>query len=232
MEMNDEIRVLAARSIVWDALNNPEVLKACITGCESLEQVSENEFVTLVVVKVGPIKAKFNGKVTLTDVQAPDRYKLIGEGQGGVAGFAKSEITVELIEISPDVTLIKYGVTANIGGKIAQLGSRMIDSTARKMAEHFFTRFNAQLCPAEEVTEIAGKRIESGVSSGELSAWLGELACGDQILVKLVDVLERQDLENFQTATHTDHVKKDNLHPRIALHLFRHSPTTAEASRS
>jgi len=211
MEMKDEIHVHAARSIVWDALNNPEVLKACITGCESLEQVSESEFVTLVVVKVGPIKAKFNGKVTLTDVQAPNSYKLIGEGQGGVAGFAKSEITVELIEISPDVTLIKYGVTANIGGKIAQLGSRMIDSTARKMAEHFFTRFNAQVCPAEDEAESAGERIESGVLYGELSAWLGELECGDQILVKLVDVSERQDPENVQTTMHTDPVKKDNL---------------------
>ena len=159
MEMNDEIRVQAARSIVWDALNNPEVLKACITGCESLEQVSDSEFVMLVVVKVGPIKAKLNGKITLTDVQAPNCYKSIVEGQGRVAGFVKSEITVELIEISPDVTLIKYGVKANIGSKIAKLGSRMIDSIARKIAEHFFTRFNAKVCPAEGVSEIAGERF-------------------------------------------------------------------------
>ena len=211
MEMKDEIRVQAARSIVWDALNNPEVLKTCIPGCESLEQVTESEFVSLVVVKVGPIKAKFNGKVTLTDVQAPNSYKLIGEGQGGVAGFAKSEITVELIEISPDVTLIKYGVTANIGGKIAQLGSRMIDSTARKMAEQFFTRFNAQVCPEEDAGEIAGERIESGVFSGELSEWLGELVCGDQILVRLVDVSESQDQESAETITHADPLKKNNL---------------------
>ena len=142
MEMKDEIRVEAAREIVWEALNNPEVLKTCIPGCESLEQVADSEFVSLVVVKVGPIKAKFTGKVTLTDIVAPASYKLIGEGQGGVAGFAKSEITVELIEVAPDATVIKYGVTANIGGKIAQLGSRLIDSTARKMAEQFFTAFN------------------------------------------------------------------------------------------
>lgn len=188
MEMKDEIRVEAARSSVWEALNNPEILKTCIPGCESLEQVSDNEFVSLVVVKVGPIKAKFTGKVTLTDIVAPASYKLIGEGQGGVAGFAKSEITVELIEAAPQATVIKYGVTANIGGKIAQLGSRLIDSTARKMAEQFFARFNEQVCPAEVDAECSDKNSGSHMGSGDLNDWLGELSCGDQIHVMLVDV--------------------------------------------
>ncbi len=190
MEMKDEIRVDAARAIVWQALNDPDVLKTCIPGCESLEKVSDSEFVSLVVVKVGPIKAKFNGKVTLTDIVAPASYKLIGEGQGGVAGFAKSEITVELIEIEPEITLIKYGVTANIGGKIAQLGSRMIDSTARKMAEQFFARFNEQVCPAEAIAEPAVEGHVAEVSTDELNEWLGDLSCGDQILVAMVDVVE------------------------------------------
>lgn len=191
MEMRDEIRVEAPRVVVWDALNNPEVLKLCIPGCETLEQVSDTEFVSLVVVKVGPIKAKFSGKVTLSDIVAPKSYKLSGEGQGGVAGFAKSDITVELEEITADATMIKYGVSANIGGKIAQLGSRLIDSTARKMAEQFFTRFIEHVCPEAENTELV--ESSKGVSEGIVGEWLGELSCGDQITVQMVDVSEIED---------------------------------------
>jgi carbon monoxide dehydrogenase subunit G len=152
MEMKDEIMLNANREKVWDALNNPEVLKACIPGCESFEQSAENEFTATVVVKVGPIKAKFNSKVTLTDIVAPVSYKLVGEGQGGVAGFAKSDISVELIEQPDNTTLLKYGAHANIGGKIAQLGSRMIDSTANKLATQFFTNFDAVVCPKVQAT--------------------------------------------------------------------------------
>jgi carbon monoxide dehydrogenase subunit G len=147
MEMKDEISLKASREVVWSALNNPEVLKACIPGCESFEQLAENEFAATVVVKVGPIKAKFNSKVTLTDIVAPVSYKLVGEGQGGVAGFAKSDISVELVEQPDHTTLLRYGAVANIGGKIAQLGSRMIDSTANKLAAQFFTNFDAVICP-------------------------------------------------------------------------------------
>lgn len=223
MEMKDEIRVEATRSIVWDALNNPEILKTCIPGCESLEQVSDNEFESLVVVKVGPIKAKFNGKVTLTDIVAPGSYKLIGEGQGGVAGFAKSEITVELIEATPDATVIRYGVTANIGGKIAQLGSRLIDSTARKMAEQFFTRFNEQVCPAE--MNVGSSAVSSGPQEhlGELSDWLGELSCGDQIRVMLVDVNQSEEQEKQQTISSNLHASKQNDLIGKALSLIKKS---------
>ena len=152
MEMKDEIMLNANREKVWDALNNPEVLKACIPGCESFEQSAENEFTATVVVKVGPIKAKFNSKVTLTDIVAPVSYKIVGEGQGGVAGFAKSDISVELIEQPDNTTLLKYSANANIGGKIAQLGSRMIDSTANKLAAQFFTNFDAVVCPKVQAT--------------------------------------------------------------------------------
>ena len=212
MEMKDEIRIEASRATVWEALNSPDILKTCIPGCESLEQVSDNEFVSLVVVKVGPIKAKFTGKVTLTDIVAPVSYKLIGEGQGGVAGFAKSEITVELVEAAPHATVIKYGVTANIGGKIAQLGSRLIDSTARKMAEQFFARFNEQVCPAESLAESLSECHEAVARSGELSDWLGELSCGDQILVTLVDVVENEKRQQQETTrSKVDASKKNEL---------------------
>jgi len=147
MEMKDEICLNASRDVVWAALNDPAVLKACIPGCETFEQSADNEFAATVVVKVGPIKAKFNSKVTLTDIIAPVSYKLVGEGQGGVAGFAKSDIFVELVEQSAQTTLLRYGAVANIGGKIAQLGSRMIDSTANKLAAQFFTNFDALVCP-------------------------------------------------------------------------------------
>jgi enoyl-CoA hydratase/carnithine racemase/carbon monoxide dehydrogenase subunit G len=197
MEMKDEIRIEAARDVVWTALNDPDVLKACIPGCETLEQMTETEFVSLVVVKVGPIKAKFSSKVSLHDIVPPCSYRLIGEGQGGVAGFAKSEITVELFEDGPDATILKYGVTANIGGKIAQLGSRLIDSTARKMAEQFFARFNAEVCP--EPLQTVQSFSDSAVPAGaDVLALLGELACGDHILVTLVDVVEQDDLEGVQ----------------------------------
>ena len=197
MEMKDEIRIEAARNVVWAALNHPDVLKACIPGCETFEQVSENEFVSLVVVKVGPIKAKFSSKVSLHDMIPPISYRLIGEGQGGVAGFAKSEITVELVEDGPNATILKYGVTANIGGKIAQLGSRLIDSTARKMAEQFFLRFNAEVCPEplQTTQSLNDSAIPTDSAGLEL---LGELACGDHILVTFVDVAEQDGVQDEQ----------------------------------
>jgi enoyl-CoA hydratase/carnithine racemase/carbon monoxide dehydrogenase subunit G len=148
MEMNGEIRLEASQEKVWAALNDPEVLKACIPGCDSLEKKSDTEFVAVVVVKVGPIKAKFSGSVKLENIVAPSSYSLIGEGQGGVAGFAKSNIEVLLVPESSGVTVLRYDVKANIGGKIAQLGARMIDSTARKMADQFFASFSEIISPA------------------------------------------------------------------------------------
>ncbi len=193
MEMKDEIQLEASRDAVWQALNDAEVLKACIPGCETLEKISDTEFISLVVVKVGPIKAKFSGKVTLADIVAPTSYRLTGEGQGGVAGFAKSDITVELESQSPTVTLLRYGVTANIGGKIAQLGTRLIDSTARKMADQFFARFNdivrnkeapggAAAAPAAAANKVAAPAIELPSTS-------------DDITIALVDVVEEADIE-------------------------------------
>lgn len=178
MEMKDEIRLEASREIVWAALNNPDILKICIPGCESLEKVSDTEFVSLVVVKVGPIKAKFSGKVSLTDIVPLTSYRLIGEGQGGVAGFAKSDIVVELISESVAVTVLRYGVSANIGGKIAQLGSRLIDSTARKMADQFFASFNTAVClpvTTEELTSSTGTNVPAAAASNHISVDLIDL---------------------------------------------------------
>ena len=141
MQMNDSQRIPAAKEKVWAALNDPAVLKQCIPGCQSLEMTSPTEMTATVVLKVGPVKATFGGKVTLSDLDPPNSYRITGEGAGGVAGFAKGGATVMLTSEDPDVTVLHYQVDAQIGGKLAQLGGRLIDSTARKLAGEFFTAF-------------------------------------------------------------------------------------------
>lgn len=141
MDMVGEARLEAPRSVVWDALNDPQVLKNSIPGCEELQKLSDTSYSAVVVSKVGPIKARFLGNVSLSDINAPSSYTLIGEGQGGMAGFAKAEIKVELEELDQGLTLLRYTVKANVGGKLAQLGSRLIDATARKNADDFFDNF-------------------------------------------------------------------------------------------
>jgi carbon monoxide dehydrogenase subunit G len=142
MDMTGEQRLTAPQEKVWAALNDPEVLKAAIPGCETLEKVSDTEFTAAVTTKIGPIKAKFTGRVRLSDINAPSGYTISGEGQGGIAGFAKGGAAVALDPDGPDATLLRYTVNAAVGGKIAQLGARLIDSTARKLAQQFFTRFD------------------------------------------------------------------------------------------
>ena len=144
MEMTDEIRIKAPKARVYEALNDPDMLKAAIPGCESLEQVSEEELEAKVVLKVGPVKATFGGKVRLDRSGAPDSFSLKGEGSGGVAGFAKGGADVVLVA-DGDETILRYAAKAEIGGKIAMLGSRLINSTAQKLAEQFFTNFSARL---------------------------------------------------------------------------------------
>jgi len=148
MRMNDSQRIPASKAKVWAALNDPDILKRCIPGCQSLEMSSPTEMTATVVLKVGPVKATFGGKVTLTDIEAPTSYRIIGEGAGGVAGFAKGGATVRLEEESPDVTILHYEADAQIGGKLAQLGSRLIDSTSRKLAANFFENFAALVAPS------------------------------------------------------------------------------------
>lgn len=141
MQMSDSQRIPASKEKVWAALNDPAVLKQCIPGCQSLDMTSPTEMTATVVFRVGPVKATFGGKVTLSDINAPDSYRISGEGSGGVAGFAKGGAAVTLSAESPDVTVLSYEVDAQIGGKLAQLGGRLIDSTAKKLAGEFFASF-------------------------------------------------------------------------------------------
>ena len=142
MEMQGERRIPAPRQIVWERLNDPETLKQCIPGCESIDKVSDTEFTAKVRAKVGPVSARFSGKVTLSDLDPPSGYTISGEGTGGVAGFAKGSAKVAL-EQDGGETVMRYGVQAQVGGKLTQIGSRLIDGTARKLADQFFDRFAA-----------------------------------------------------------------------------------------
>lgn len=153
MDMQGEHRIAAPREAVWAALNDDDVLRACIPGCESLERTSDNELHAVVVQKIGPVKARFEGEVELANINAPESYTIQGEGKGGVAGFAKGGADVTLTEDNGE-TLLSYTVHAMVGGKIAQLGSRLIDSTAKKLAGKFFDNFQAHLNP-EPVEETA-----------------------------------------------------------------------------
>jgi carbon monoxide dehydrogenase subunit G len=169
MDMHGEQRIPAPQQKVWEALNDPEILKDCIPGCESLEKVSDTEHRVALTAAVGPVKAKFKGKMLLTDLNPPDSYRLRFEGQGGVAGFAKGEADVAL-KPDTDATLMNYQVKAQVGGKLAQVGSRLIDAAAKKVAHDFFSAFNERVAPA---AEAAGERAPAGAAapSGGVPVW-------------------------------------------------------------
>ncbi|HAJ18608.1 MAG TPA: carbon monoxide dehydrogenase, partial [Rhodospirillaceae bacterium] len=133
MEMTGEYRIPAARETVWEALNDPEVLKACIAGCQSLDRTEDGGFEATVKAKVGPVSATFKGAVRLENVNAPESYTIVGEGKGGAAGFAKGGADVNLVEDGAE-TILTYKVNAQVGGKLAQIGARLVDSTAKKYA--------------------------------------------------------------------------------------------------
>jgi carbon monoxide dehydrogenase subunit G len=163
MDMTGEFRITAPRTKVWSALNDPEILKQCIPGCEEIEKSSDTEMAAKVRAKVGPVSARFTGKVTLSELDPPNGYKISGEGSGGPAGFAKGGATVHLVD-DGDGTLLTYKVEAQIGGKLAQIGSRLIDATARKMAGDFFAKFSevvggpaAEAAPAEVAPAAAAQ---------------------------------------------------------------------------
>jgi len=144
MTMNGEVQLSASRETVWEKLNDPEVLKACIPGCEELEPTEESGFRAVAKMKVGPVSARFKGRVTLSDLDPPNGYKITGEGEGGVAGFAKGGATVTL-DGRDGGTLLTYNVEAQIGGKLAQLGQRLILGSAKKIADEFFSNFAKQM---------------------------------------------------------------------------------------
>ena len=144
MEMSGEQLVPAPQKVVWDALNDPQMLKQSVPGCESIERSGENEYQVLMVARVGPVSAKFKGKLALSDVKPPDSYSISFEGQGGPAGFAKGGAHVRL---SPEgeKTKLSYDVKASVGGKLAQIGSRLVDAAAKKVADDFFRNFNQKV---------------------------------------------------------------------------------------
>lgn len=167
MDMTGQQRVEAPREKVWHALNDPDVLRQCIPGAETVEKLSDTEFKATVTVKVGPVKARFQGNVTLTDVDPPNGYTITGEGKGGAAGFGKGSADVKLSD-DGGATVLDYQVNANVGGKLAQLGSRLIDSTAKKMADDFFTRFNdlvSERPAAEAPAEAAPSPAEAATAA-------------------------------------------------------------------
>src|SRR5689334_25335621 len=148
MEMTGEQLIPAPQQAVWQALNDPEVLKACVPGCESIEPAGENAYQVLMVARVGPVSAKFKGKLSLSDIRPPQSYSMAFEGQGGAAGFAKGGANVRL---SPEgaKTKLAYDVKASVGGKLAQIGSRLVDAAAKKVADDFFRNFNQKVGAAQ-----------------------------------------------------------------------------------
>ena len=145
MDMNGSETINAPVDLVWKGLNDPDILRQCIPGCESLEKKSDTEMTATVVLKIGPVKARFEGAVELSNLNPPHSYTISGEGKGGMVGFAKGGADVTLAEQPDGTTLLSYSVKADVGGKIAQLGARLIDSTAKNLAEKFFTTFTAKV---------------------------------------------------------------------------------------
>jgi carbon monoxide dehydrogenase subunit G len=142
MTMNGEVQLAAPRDVVWAKLNDAEVLKQCIPGCEELNKTSDTEFNAVATIKIGPVKARFKGRVQLSEMDPPNGYKISGEGEGGVAGFAKGGAVVKLSD-KDGGTLLSYDVESQIGGKLAQLGQRLVQGTAKKLADDFFNKFAA-----------------------------------------------------------------------------------------
>ena len=154
MSMTGEVQLPASRDVVWAKLNDPDVLKACIPGCEELNKTSETEFQAIATTKIGPVKARFKGKVQLSDLNPPNGYRISGEGDGGVAGFAKGGATVALSD-KDGGTLLTYNVEAQIGGKLAQLGQRLVNGAAKKIADDFFQKFAASATVSENTVRLA-----------------------------------------------------------------------------
>ena len=167
MKLSDEKRIDAPRDEVWRGLNDPEILRQSIPGCESLEQVSDTEFNAEVRAKVGPVKAKFKGSVQLSDLNPPESYRISGEGKGGAAGFAKGGALVTLTE-DGGATILKYDVDADVGGKLAQIGGRLLEGTSKKLAGEFYDNFETALKGGtDEEAAPAAETPEAGAEAPE-----------------------------------------------------------------
>jgi uncharacterized protein len=176
VDMTGDRLIAAPQAQVWAALNDPDVLKNCIPGCESIEMISSTQMKASAAVKLGPVSAKFSGNLTLADLDPPNGYTISGEGQGGAAGFAKGGAQVRLVT-QEGGTLLSYVVQAQVGGKIAQLGGRLIDATAKSMADQFFKKFAAALesPPAPEAAPTAAAGHEKKAVKPGFLAWLRSL---------------------------------------------------------
>jgi carbon monoxide dehydrogenase subunit G len=188
MDMSGEQLIPLQQGQVWDALNDPQILMACIPGCESINQVGDNQYAIQMTAAVGPVKAKFSGNLTLSDIDPPNSYSLAFTGSGGAAGFGKGGARVTL---SPDGlgTRLVYSAYAQVGGKLAQMGSRLIDGVAKKMAEEFFARFNATLKPAAE-PEPQAAAVDAAVPPKDgfrlTSRWLWLLVLAASLLAVVI----------------------------------------------
>ena len=177
MEMTGEQLIPASQQDTWAALNDPDVLKACVPGCESITRVNDNEYQVQMTTRVGPVSAKFRGRLSLFDIKPPQSYSLAFEGQGGAAGFAKGAAQVRL-SAEGSKTRLSYDVKANVGGKLAQIGSRLIDAAAKKVADEFFQNFTKKMTSSEDTTVVmhaagapagaAGDRVLPSVSNTTL----------------------------------------------------------------
>ena len=178
MDMQGTRQLAVTQQQAWDALNDPEMLKKCLPGCDRFESTGDGQYAVTMAVKVGPVSAKFNGKVTLSEVQPPASYKLAFEGQGGVAGFGKGASEVSLVPKDAGCEL-GYTVQAQVGGKVAQLGQRLIDGAAKSMADDFFKRFDQEL-QALHGTADAGEAAAAGGDEEEASkrTWRERLGLG------------------------------------------------------
>lgn len=169
MEISGEYPIRASRIAVWEALNDPNVLKSAIAGCEELVRDGDG-FTASVVAKVGPVKAKFGGRITLSDIDPPNGYTITGEGQGGAAGFAKGSAKVMLEDDGNGGTVLKYSAGAQIGGKLAQIGSRLIEGTAKKMADDFFSAFATAVMSQSATPEAALAGADSATATAAQDA--------------------------------------------------------------
>ena len=188
MDMQASQNIAAPREAVYAGLNDVEILRQCIPGCESIEKLSDTQMTAKVTLKIGPVKASFTGTVTLSDLDPPNGYTISGEGSGGIAGFAKGGAVVKL-ESPPDnpsETILHYTVKAEIGGKIAQLGSRLIDATAKKLAGDFFEKFGALVAAGQSASDD-----NNTVPAGEAPASAGQNAPAQNWLTKIWQFLKR-----------------------------------------
>ena len=188
--MKGEYSISAPKRNVWKALNDPEILMKCIPGCDQIEKQSDTSFVAKVTAKVGPVKAKFSGEVTLSDLEPPNSYKISGEGKGGAAGFAKGGAKVILIENPDGGTILSYTVTAQVGGKLAQIGSRLIDATAKKFAGDFFKIFR-------QIVEEGSGQIDDLNNNSQTGIPLTKPDVGGQVMSD-----DKQVEENVYPKTH------------------------------